>query len=125
MNAVPPSSFGAGAEALACAPGTAGERWAALIEAASLVAALAGVQPEPFADNTDTFSLWLDRAEAWQREHAERSLADLTAIMEPGIAALLAVSTRGADPKPAARALWREFTAAHAAVLALLPLHSG
>lgn len=125
MNAVPPSSFDAGADALTGAPGTAGERWAALIEAAGLVAVLAEVQPEPFADNTDTFSLRLDRAEAWRCEHAERGLADLTAIMEPGIAALLAVSTRGADPRPAARTLWREFTAAHAAVLALLPPHSG
>jgi hypothetical protein len=41
--------------------------------------------------------------------------------MEPGLAALLAVNARGADPRPAAEALWREFLAARAAVLALLP----
>jgi hypothetical protein len=51
--------------------------------------------------------------------------------MEPGIAALLGVQARGADPCPAAKALWREFTEARAAVLALLspnealePVHS-
>ena len=42
-------------------------------------------------------------------------------MMEPGIAALLGINARGADPRPAALALWREFTAARGAVLSLLP----
>ncbi len=121
MNAVPPSSFGTDAGWLPHEPGATGERWAALAEAARLVAALAGIPPELFADDIDAFPLRLSRAAAWRREHAERGVADLTAIMEPGIAALLAVSARGADPRPAAMALWREFTAARAAILALLP----
>ncbi len=37
------------------------------------------------------------------------------------IAALLAVNARGADPRPAAQALWREFVAARAAIVSLLP----
>jgi hypothetical protein len=45
----------------------------------------------------------------------------MTAVLEPGIAALLGVNARGASPRPAALALWREFTEARAAVLALLP----
>jgi hypothetical protein len=121
MNAIPPSSFGTDAERLACEPGTAGEHWAALAEAAQLVAALARIPPEPVAEGNGTFLLQLSRAEAWRREHAERGVADLVAIMEPGIAALLAVNARGADPRPAARALWHEFTTARAAILALLP----
>ena len=125
MNAVPPSSFGTDAGWLPHELGAAGERWAALAEAARLVAALAGIPSEPFADDLagdiDAFPLRLSRAAAWRREHAERGVADLTAIMEPGIAALLAVSARGADPWPAAAALWREFTAARTAILALLP----
>ena len=45
----------------------------------------------------------------------------MTAMLQPGIAALLGVNARGADPRAAALALWREFIAARAALLALLP----
>ena len=53
--------------------------------------------------------------------NADRAIEDMTAVMEPGIAALLGVNARGADPRPAALALWREFTEARAGVMALLP----
>jgi len=121
MNAVPPSFSGTGAGLGLGRTGTRGERWAALMEVGALVAALAGIAPEPFPEGDRNFSLRLSRAEAWRRDHAERGVADLSAIMEPGIAALLAVRARGADPRPAARALWHEFAAARAAILALLP----
>lgn len=121
MNAVPPFFPGTSAELRSGDPGATGERWAALAEAGALVAALAGIAPGALAESAQTFAPRLSRAEAWRREHAERALADLAAIMEPGIAALLAVRARGADPQPAARALWREFAAARAAILALLP----
>ncbi len=52
---------------------------------------------------------------------AERSIEDLMAMMEPGLAALLAVSARGADARVPALALWREYCAAREALLALLP----
>jgi hypothetical protein len=121
MNAVPPTSFDTGATGAPREPGCADERWAALTEAARLVAELAEIPPEPVGEDSAAFPLRLSRAEPWRREHAERGVADLSAIMEPGIAALLAVSGRGADPRPAARALWREFAAARAAILTLLP----
>jgi hypothetical protein len=57
----------------------------------------------------------------WQRELAENMVADLAAVMEPGIATLLAINARGADARPAARALWREFVTARAAIMGLLP----
>jgi hypothetical protein len=41
--------------------------------------------------------------------------------MEPGLAALLAVHARGVNPAAAALALWQEFHAARAALLALTP----
>jgi hypothetical protein len=41
--------------------------------------------------------------------------------MEPGLAALLAVSARGGNPAAAALALWQEFDAARAALLLLAP----
>jgi len=121
MNAVPPSFSGTGAGLGLGGTGTSSERWAALMEAGALVAALAGIAPEPSSEEDRNFSLRLSRTEAWRRDHAERGVADLSAIMEPGIAALLAVRARGADPRPAARALWHEFAAARAAILALLP----
>ena len=67
------------------------------------------------------FPLRIADAEPWRQAQAENGIADLAAIMEPGIAALLAINARGADPRPAAEALWREFRAAREAILALLP----
>jgi hypothetical protein len=48
-------------------------------------------------------------------------VADLAAVMEPGLAALLSINARGADTRPAARALLHEFNQARAAIIALLP----
>jgi hypothetical protein len=96
-------------------------RWAALADAASVVATLAGLEPERTTAEVRNFPALIRDAESWRRERAENGVADLAAVMEPGIAALLAVNARGADPRPAAIALWREFVAARAAILSLLP----
>jgi len=120
MNAVPPT--------IMPAPGSASAtsmRWAALDGAANVVAGLAGIEPERSVPEVRDFPALIRDAETWRRERAENGVADLAAIMEPGIAALLAVNARGADPQPAAMALWREFVAARAAVLALLPPDGG
>jgi hypothetical protein len=119
MSALPP--FFPNAYTSTAQPSSAGERWAALTEAAGLVAAMAGIAPRTSAEERHGFPLRLAQAEPWRREHAERGVADLSAIMEPGIAALLAVRARGADPRAAARALWHEFAAARSAILTLLP----
>jgi hypothetical protein len=125
MNALPPSFppvTGSTRESFAQAPvSPAALRWGALGEAASVVATLAGLEPEWLEPEVRDFPALIRDAEAWRRERAENSVADLAAIMEPGIAALLAVNARGADPRPAAMALWREFVAARTAILALLP----
>ncbi len=99
----------------------AGAKWAALQDAAALVAMLAGLEPDPPSDAIRAFPGALRDAAAWRRETAEKGIDDLAAIMEPGIAALLAVNARGADTRAAATALWREFDAARAALLALAP----
>jgi hypothetical protein len=57
----------------------------------------------------------------WRRDLSEQGIDDLAAIMEPGLAALLAVHARGINPGPAALALWREFHAARTALLGLMP----
>lgn len=100
-------------------------RWAALADAANVVAMLAGIEPERATPEVRNFPALIRDAEAWRRERAENGVADLAAVMEPGIAALLAVNARGADSKPAAMALWREFIAARSAILSLLPSNGG
>jgi len=125
MNALPPTftpSHGSARASFAQgSPSATSMRWAALADAACVVAALAGMEPERTSPGVRNFPALIREAEAWRRERAENGVADLAAIMEPGIAALLAVNARGADPQPAAMALWREFIAARAAILALLP----
>ena len=96
-------------------------RWAALADAGQVVAMLAGIEPERASREIRNFPALMRDSEPWRRELAERGTADLAAIMEPGIAALMAVNARGVDCKPAALALWREFTAARSALLSLLP----
>ena len=116
MNAVPPS--------FTVAPRPANGlpvRWTALSDAASIVAALAGVEPEPATVAVRDFPGLIAGAEAWRREQAENGIADLAAVMEPGIVALLAIHARGSDSRSAAMALWREFVAARGAILALAP----
>ena len=120
MNALPPWFPAPGEEGASPAgDDKIGLRWLALVEAGALVAVLGGVEAE-LAEERDLPAL-IRSAQGWRRERAEQGVADLVAIMEPGIAALLSIKTRGADPRPAAQALWREFAAARAAVLALLP----
>lgn len=102
-------------------PNATGLRWAALSDAGAVVAALAGVEPETPDLRLRNFPLLIREAPLWQRELAQNAVEDLAAVMEPGLAALLAINARGADPRPAARALWAEFRAARQAVLALLP----
>lgn len=117
MSAMPPSFTPAPGSADPGSPA----RWAALEEAARVVAALAGVEPDVRLSGQDSVPAKIRQADPWRRERAEAGVSDLAAIMEPGLAALLAVNARGADPRPAALALWREFVAARAAIVALLP----
>ena len=122
MNAIPPWFPSLSDEqALRTGEDSASLRWTALEEAGALVAALGGVNPGPGSVENREFATLIRHAEGWRRERAERGVADLAAIMEPGIAALLSIKTRGVDPRPAAQALWHEFAAARAAVLEFLP----
>lgn len=125
MNAVPPSFAPAGEAAarapFAAAPGGVSLKWAALHEAAAVVGALAGEEPEKSTAEIRNFPAMIRDAGGARRELAEKGVDDLAAVMEPGIAALLAVNARGVDATHAARALWREFIQARSAVLALVP----
>lgn len=96
-------------------------RWAALGDAGTVVAAMARVPGEPADRHLRNFPVLIRDCADWRRELAENAVADLAAVMEPGLAALLALNARGADPSAAARALWHEFQHARAAIVALLP----
>lgn len=94
-------------------------RWTALHDAAGIVARIAGVEPGQLPAAVRNFPVALRGALGGQRELAGQGLEDLTAVMEPGLAALLATLARGADPGPAAAALWRDFVAARDKLLTL------
>ena len=96
-------------------------KWSALHDAASVVATLAGLSAEPMRPEVRNFPAIMRDAGGWRRSLAEQSIGDLSAVMEPGLGALLAVHARGASPAAAALALWQEFQAARAALLSLAP----
>jgi len=98
-------------------------RWHALGDAGAVVAALAGIVPEPADRLVRNFPLLMRDCAPWRRALAENAVADLAAVMEPGLAALLAINARGADARPAANALWQEFALARAAIVGLVPVN--
>jgi hypothetical protein len=96
-------------------------RWSALHDAASAIASLAGIEPEPMNAQQRNFPAVMRDSGGWRRELAEQGVEDLTAILEPGLSALLAVHARGADATSPAGALWEEFCRARDALLSLMP----
>jgi stage V sporulation protein SpoVS len=96
-------------------------KWSALHDAVGVAGMLAGIAAEPMRAEVRNFPAVMRDAGGWRRQRAEDGIADLAAIMEPGLAALLAVNARGINPAVAALALWQEFHAARAALLALTP----
>lgn len=96
-------------------------RWAALQEAGNAVAFLAGLVPEKTSPDIRNFPALLRHMSAHTRDRIERGIDDLAAVMEPGLASLLAVKARGADASAPALALWREFATARAAIIAMAP----
>jgi hypothetical protein len=94
-------------------------QWAAVHQAAGIVAMLAGVPADPLALPTADFPATMQSAGGWRLALAAQGVDDLAAVMKPGLAALLAIHHRGADPGVAALALWEEIAAARAALLAM------
>ncbi|MGN6357028.1 MAG: hypothetical protein ACTHLU_06055 [Novosphingobium sp.] len=98
-----------------------GRQWAALHQAAGVVASLAGLDASSPPLAVRDFPATIAEVEGWRAALAQQGIADLSAVMQPGLSALLAIHAQGADTGAAARTLWEEFEAARAAVLALLP----
>jgi hypothetical protein len=108
-------SAGAGAEAT----DVTSLRWAALHDAAAVVATLAGFPDVAAGGRPGSVPAVLSPAPPWRRAVAEQGVADLAALKEPGLAALITVHTGGGDARAAARALWQEFVTARDALMAL------
>lgn len=96
-------------------------KWSALHDAVAVVGTLAGLAPEAMRPEVRNFPAVMRDVGGWRRDTVEQGIDDLSAVMEPGIAALLAIHARGVNPGPAALALWQEFHAARSALLALTP----
>lgn len=103
------------------ATSAAADKWAVLHEAMDVVAALAGVAAEPLRGDARDFPAVIHAAGGWRAALAREGIDDLAALIETGLAALLAVHEQGGDPAPAACALWHEFATARAGLLALTP----
>ena len=96
-------------------------KWSAIRQAANVVAALAGVGADSFGAAARDYPATMRAAGGWRLALAAQGIDDLAAVMEPGLAALLSLHRRGADPLVAAQALWEEFAAARAAMFDLVP----
>ena len=96
-------------------------KWSALHEAAGIVATLAGLAAEPLKPVQRNFPAIMRDVAGWRLSLAEQGVDDLAAIMESGLAALLALNARGGSPAAAALALWQEFHGARGALLDLIP----
>jgi hypothetical protein len=96
-------------------------KWAAVLDAATIVGELAGLAPEYRKPDVRNFPAIMRDTGGWRQSVAEQGVDDLAAIMEPGLAALVALHARGAQIGPPALALWQEFLSARAALLALVP----
>ena len=103
------------------AAGASSHKWLTLHEAADIVAMLAGIEPKSTTREIGEFPALVRDAVSWRRDLVERGMEDIAAVLESGMAALLGIKARGADPRPAALALWREFVEARSSLLSLLP----
>jgi len=96
-------------------------KWTAVHEAAAALSELAGLAPEFRTPDVRNFPAIMRDTGGWRLRLAQQGVEDLSAILEPGLAALLALHASGVPAGVAARALWQEFHAARSALLALIP----
>ena len=120
-----PTDFAARPDSAALRPADElSEQWAALHDAANAVAGLAGLAAEKAAPEVRDFPAVIADSGGWRLDLARSGVADLAAMMTPGVRALLAVSRQGQDPTAAALTLWREFHHARSALLALVAVRA-
>ena len=96
-------------------------KWTAVHEAAAAIGQLAGIAPEYRSPEIRNFPAIMRDTGGWRLRLAEEGVDDLAAILEPGLAALLALQRSGTPAQAAALALWQEFHKARAGLLTLIP----
>lgn len=122
MNGISPPSAPARSPARKALPLEAiAQRWEAAHQAVEVVARLACRPSTALPAGIEDFPAAVQAAGGWRLTLAEQGIADLVAVMEAGLAGLLAIHHRGADPRVAAETLWVEFQAARSALVALAP----
>ena len=122
MNATPTDFAAARHEAPAPrGPSAMSVQWATLQDAAAAVATMAGLAGEKPSAQVRNFPALIKDLGGWRLQLATDGVADLAAMMKPGVKALLAVAARGQDPTAAALSLWREYHHARAARLGRVP----
>jgi hypothetical protein len=121
MNATPTDFAAARPDAPLRGASAMSVQWATLQDAAAAVATMAGLAAEKPSTQVRNFPALIKDAGGWRLELATNGVADLAAMMKPGVQALLAVAARGQDPTPAALSLWREYHHARTALLGLVP----
>lgn len=94
-------------------------RWGAIHEAAQEIGQMAALAPEPLEGRLAHFPAMIEEAGGARLALAQDGIADLDAILQPGLAALRTIAARGQDTTAAALALWREFHALRSALLDL------
>jgi hypothetical protein len=92
-------------------------QWEALHGSAARLCHMAQLAPEA---PIPAFAQLVETAQPWQRTLAAQGLDDIAALLAAGLAALGTLAARGQDTAAPALALWREFYAARASVLAAL-----
>lgn len=96
-------------------------QWSAMLDAGAAVAMLAGAPAEKPCAAQRGFVAAVRDAGGWRLELARDGMADLSAMLQPGLSALLAVKARGHDASGAALTLWEEYRTARDALLTLAP----
>lgn len=96
-------------------------KWSAVHEAAAAIGELAGMAAVCRTLEECNFPVIMRDTGGWRLRLAEQGVDDLAAILEPGLAALLALDGSGAPARAAALTLWQEFQIARGGLLALIP----
>lgn len=102
-------------------PAALAAQWDAVHEAAAAVGVLAQLGEEEVNEEIRGLP---DRAAALggaRLDLVAHGIDDLSAVLQPGLRALLALTAQGQDTTSAALTLWREFHTARSAIIAIAP----
>ena len=103
-------------------PAALSAQWDAVHEAAAAVAILAQLGEEPTEKAIRELPARAVAIGGPRLEMIMHSVDDLAAILQPGLRALLTMTSKGQDTTSAALTLWREFHNARSAIVALAPI---